>query len=115
MFRNHLFLCILLTLILSIPACSNNVGISEKIVFTSERDGNQEIYVMDADGSNQQRLTNNLNNDFSSSFSPDGSLIIFVSDRDGNDEIYLMNCHKLAHQRYVLNNDTVFFCTIKSY
>jgi Tol biopolymer transport system component len=29
-----------------------------KIVFTSSRDGNQELYVMDADGGNQTRLTN---------------------------------------------------------
>ena len=30
-----------------------------KIVFWSDRDGNQEIYVMDVDGSHQTRLTNN--------------------------------------------------------
>ena len=30
-----------------------------KILFDSERDGNREIYVMDADGSNQTRLTRN--------------------------------------------------------
>ena len=30
-----------------------------QIAFVSERDGNQEVYVMDADGSNQTRLTNN--------------------------------------------------------
>ena len=32
---------------------------SGRIVFCSERDGNYEIYVMDADGSNQTRLANN--------------------------------------------------------
>jgi len=30
-----------------------------KIVFYSDRDGNWEIYVMDANGSNQKNLTNN--------------------------------------------------------
>ena len=30
-----------------------------RIVFDSERDGNYEIYVMDADGSNQTSITNN--------------------------------------------------------
>ena len=30
-----------------------------RIVFTSTRDGNTEIYVMDANGGNQERLTNN--------------------------------------------------------
>ena len=35
-----------------------NVDAQAQIAFTSERDGNREIYVMDADGRNQRRLTN---------------------------------------------------------
>src|SRR5213078_3452910 len=35
-----------------------------KLLFVSERDGNQEIYVMNGDGSNQTRLTNNTVQDF---------------------------------------------------
>ena len=31
----------------------------KKITFVTDRDGNYEIYVMDADGSNQKNLTNN--------------------------------------------------------
>ena len=42
-----------------------------------------EIYVMNADGSNQTRLTNNPADDFYPSFSGDGSKIAFVSNRDG--------------------------------
>ena len=34
-----------------------------QIAFVSERDGNKEIYVMDTDGKNQQRLTNNRHDD----------------------------------------------------
>jgi Tol biopolymer transport system component len=63
----------------------------EKIVFESSRDGNYEIYVMNADGTNQQRLTNNSFVDFSPSWSPDGKKIVFTSDRDGNRKIYVMN------------------------
>ena len=33
-----------------------------QIVFTSHRDGNAEIYVMDADGKNQRNLTNDSEN-----------------------------------------------------
>ena len=36
----------------------------ENVTFVSDRDGNSEIYVMDADGSNQTRLTNNSASDF---------------------------------------------------
>jgi hypothetical protein len=62
-----------------------------KIAFMSDRDGNSEIYIMNADGSGQTNLTNNPNDESVPSFSPDGSRIVFESDRDGNGEIYIMN------------------------
>jgi len=61
-----------------------------KIVFQSTRDGNFEIYSMNDDGSNLQRLTNSPAYDVSPSWSPDGSQVLFASDRDGNWEIYVM-------------------------
>ena len=62
-----------------------------KIAFSSTRDGDPEIYVMDADGSNQTRLTNNPAYDDQPHWSPDGTKIAFISDRDGNFEIYSMS------------------------
>ena len=55
-----------------------------------------EIYVMNADGSDVTRLTDSANNDEDDSFpswSPDGEKIAFASERDedGNREIYVMN------------------------
>ncbi len=46
------------------------VTVEGKIVFGSKRDGNWEIYVMNADGSNQQRLTDNPSDDVQLSWSP---------------------------------------------
>jgi TolB protein len=62
-----------------------------RIAFVSERDGNQEIYVMNGDGSNVTRLTNHWARDDSPVWSPDGQQIAFNSNRDGNEEIYVMN------------------------
>ena len=65
------------------------------IAFTSNRDGNQEIYVMDADGTGLRRLTNATGSDANPAFSPKGDLIAFESNRDGTPEIYVMNADGL--------------------
>lgn len=62
-----------------------------RILFDSTRDGNTELYVMDADGSNARRLTADAGEDWGGSWSPDGSRIAFNSDRTGAMEIYVMN------------------------
>lgn len=63
-----------------------------KIAFTSDRDGNSEIYVMNSDGSGQVRLTNNPGVDDFPSWSPDGNRIAFVSqDISGEFFIKVMN------------------------
>jgi Tol biopolymer transport system component len=46
---------------------------------------------MNADGSNQTRLTDNPAADLLPSWSPDSNKIAFSSSRDGNFEIYIMN------------------------
>ena len=50
-----------------------------------------EIYVMNADGTNQTRLTFNRAFDGNVSWSPDSSKVAFQSGREGNSEIYVMN------------------------
>lgn len=62
-----------------------------RIVFTSRRDGNSEIYSMDLDGRNQRNLTNDPAEDRTPSFSPDQQSVVFASNRrDGNWDLYTM-------------------------
>lgn len=58
----------------------------DKIVFTSTRDGDPEIYVMDIDGSNQKRLTFEKGYDGGAFFSLDGSKIVFRASRPKTEE-----------------------------
>ena len=83
-----------------------------QIAFVSRRDGNAEIYVMDADGGNQRRLTNNRHDDWEPSWSPDGKRIVFASDRDEHpdrvpgwftSEIYVMDADG-SNQLNLTNN-----------
>ena len=64
-----------------------------KILFTSFRDGNYEVYMMNPDGSEQVNLTKHQASDFGAVWSPTGEQILFVSDRQGTRvrDLYLMD------------------------
>ena len=64
-----------------------------KIAFQSKRDGNPEIYVMNADGTGQTRITNSPKQDIEPTWSPDGQRIAFMSDRMGGPNIWVMDAN----------------------
>jgi Tol biopolymer transport system component len=63
----------------------------QRIVFQSNRDGNNELYVMDADGTDVVRLTNDPASDSQPVFFPDGTKIAFSTVRTGDSEVFVMN------------------------
>jgi TolB protein len=74
------------------------------IAFWSNRDGNEDVYVMNADGTNVRRLTNHPASDSSPTWSPSGLQIAFVSDRAGgaSPQIYMMNADGSGVQRLTI-------------
>lgn len=62
-----------------------------RIAFVSTRDGQPEIYVTDADGSNAARLTNSPAPDGDPAFTADGQAVVFHSQRTGHRQIFLQS------------------------
>lgn len=83
-------------------------GANGKIAFSSDRDGDYEVYVMNADGTGVTQLTNNSATDFDPAWSPDGTKIAFSSSRDGNSgrQIYVMNADGTGQTRLTNTFDT---------
>ena len=61
----------------------------ETIVFTSERDGNRNIFTSKINGTELKQITSHQSNDYEPVFSKDGESIVFTSERDGNKQIYM--------------------------
>ena len=67
-----------------------------RIAFVSSRDGNDEIYVANTDGSGATRLTKHSAYDYDPAWSPDSRRIAFASGRTGDSEIYVVDAGGLA-------------------
>jgi len=99
--RRHTYLVFLLFVCPAALAVSG--PFNGRIAFSSNRDGNSEIYSMNVNGTAQTRLTNDAANDSHPAWSPDGTRIAFNTDRDGNNEIYVMNANGGEPTRLTIN------------
>ena len=72
---------------------------------TLTREGNSQVFLMNADGSNVRRLTQSSGIDTEPVYSPDGQSIYFTSDRGGGPQVYRMAAGGGAAQRVTFNGD----------
>jgi len=66
---------------------------STRVAFVSNRDGNDEIYIMDYDGANQTRITFNKVKDYMPAWSADQRSIAFTSYRRGSADLFIRNIY----------------------
>ncbi len=76
-----------------------------RIVFTSRRSGNYDLWLMNVDGSGLRQLTNDPATDSAPTWSPDGTRIAFASGRGGNTDVYVMNADGSGVTRLTTNTD----------
>ena len=97
---------------------TTNLGEKEysvkKIVFTSTKNGNEDIFIMNIDGSDLTQLTDNPSNDMYPQVTPDGKKIIYTSDINGIWQIMIMNADgsnkkQLTNARYRSGYPTMTF------
>ncbi|HXV87455.1 MAG TPA: Ig-like domain-containing protein, partial [Gemmatimonadales bacterium] len=67
------------------------VNATEEIVFISTRDGNREVYAMEADGTGARRLTNSPEDEYRPGWAPDRSAVVFEREVDGTRQIFRVN------------------------
>lgn len=60
-----------------------------KLAYHGARDGNLDVFVSNADGSGEQRITDDPGDDWSPAWSPDGTRLLFTSNRAGNDDVWV--------------------------
>ncbi|MFT5724378.1 MAG: TolB protein [Bacteroidia bacterium] len=82
----------------------------DKIVFTSTRSGDLELYTMNIDGSNVKQITDQLGYDGGAFFSPDGSKLVFRSSRPQTEEEITRYKSYLAKGLVAPTNMEIYTC-----
>lgn len=84
----------------------------DKIVFTSDRSGDLELYTMDLDGSNVVQVTDQLGYDGGAFFSPDGKRLVFRSSRPKTEEEVTEYKELLSKGLVAPTNMEIYTCNV---
>jgi len=91
---------------------TNDVSVSMQFGYTSDHEGNYEVYLRDISGSIENNLTRNPAGDYLCDFSPDGSTVYFNSDRDGNSDVYALNVDTRATTNITRDSRNQYGCAV---
>src|SRR6266508_390323 len=89
----------LVALTLALPTASQQAQ-TQRIVFESNRTGNSDVWIADANGLKQRNLTRgSTTDDISPALSPNGRLIVYARVRGERSELWLMNANGSGKRR----------------
>lgn len=94
-----------MVLSLAFANLASAAGQQGRIAFSSDRDGDYEIYTVDPDGRGEVQVTNNSASDLYPSYSADGSKIVFISTRNNKADIYTVDADG-SNEKQVTNSET---------
>ena len=72
------------------PASPAAAAATERIVYSSLRPGNWDIFYFASGGAAPRRLTDHPGLDYDAALSPDGRWVVFTSERRGNPDLYAL-------------------------
>lgn len=84
----------------------------DKIVFTSDRSGDLELWTMDIDGKNQKQITSGLGYDGGAFFSPDGKRLVFRASRPTTEAEIKEYKDYLAQHLVAPTNMEIYTCNV---
>jgi len=93
----------------SFEPVTNIENLTFDIAYISDRDGCNQLYLMKMDGSQDRKITNDINNYYFPQFSFDGTEILLYSGNAGHDDIYIMNtdCSRISNLTNSFHNDNL--------
>jgi Tol biopolymer transport system component len=98
--------CAILVAGIAVPARAVDASTPGVVAFETSRDGDGEVYLVNADGSGQRNLTSfPAAHDFSPSISWDGNRVVFASDRDGTNDLWVVNVDGTGLRRLTSGDD----------
>ena len=105
--------------LLAAPACNGDGGPPPPtgVVFYSNRDGDDDVYIAKLDGTGLRQLTNEPGRDYEGDISPDGATIVFASQRatGNNAQLFLMNADGTDVRRLTFSADRISGTVVDDY